>query len=93
MCIRDRVPTSDSGTATLGMMVAAKVRRKTKITATTSAMHSISSNSTSDTEALTVVVRSVSTAILMTGGMVARSFGSNALILSTTSMMFAPGWR
>ena len=63
------------------------------MTATTSATQSISSNSTSATEARTVVVRSVSTAILMMGGIVARSFGSNALMLSTTLMMLAPGWR
>ena len=77
----------------LGMIVAAKVRRKTKMTATTSAMHSRSSNSTSATEARTVVVRSVKTAILIAGGIVARSFGSSALMRSTTSMMLAPGWR
>ncbi len=75
------------------MIVAAKVRKNTKITATTSAMHSSSSNSTSATEARTVVVRSVSAVILMTAGIVARSFGSSALIRSTTSMMLAPGWR
>src|SRR5579862_9320412 len=91
--IAAKVPTRESGTATLGMIVAAKVRRNTKMTATTSATHSISSNSTSDTDARTVVVRSVSTAILMIGGMVARSFGSSALMLSTTLMMLAPGWR
>src|SRR5208282_6014343 len=91
--IAANVPTSDSGTATLGMTVAAKVRRNTKMTATTSATQSINSNSTSATEARTVVVRSVSTAILMMGGIVARSFGSSALMLSTTLMMLAPGWR
>src|SRR5580698_4702876 len=82
--IAANVPTSESGTATLGMMVAAKVRRNTKMTATTSAIHSMSSNSTSDTEARTVVVRSVNTATFMIGGMVARSLGSSALMLSTT---------
>src|SRR3984957_4545795 len=91
--IAPKVPTSDSGTATLGMTVAANVRRNTKMTATTSAMHSISSNSTSETEARTVVVRSVSTDTLITGGIVARSLGSSALMLSTTLMMLAPGWR
>ena len=29
----------------------------------------------------------------MIGGMVARSFGNSALMLSTTLMMLAPGWR
>ena len=41
------VPTSDSGTVTLGMTVAQKFRRKTKITITTSAIVSISVNCTS----------------------------------------------
>ena len=77
----------------LGMIVAANVRRNTKMTATTSAMQSSSSNSTSDTEARTDVVRSVRTAILIVGGIVALSLGSSAFIRSTTSMMFAPGWR
>ena len=38
------VPTSESGTATLGMIVAARLRRKTKITMTTSTMVRMSSN-------------------------------------------------
>src|ERR1700683_254500 len=91
--IAANVPTSDSGTATLGMTVAAKVRRNTKMTITTSAMHSSSSNSTSATEARTVVVRSVSTAIWITDGIVARNLGNTALMLSTTLMMLAPGCR
>jgi hypothetical protein len=53
------VPTSESGTATLGMMVAARFRRNRKITITTSPMVSINSNSTSFTDARIVVVRSV----------------------------------
>ena len=87
------VPTSDSGTATLGMMVAATVRRKRKITMTTSAMTSISSNSTSWTEARIVVVRSVRIATSMAEGSDARSCGRSCLTRSTTAMMFAPGWR
>ena len=54
------MPTSDSGTATLGMMVAYRLRRNRKITITTSATVSISSNSTSFTDAWIGVVRSVS---------------------------------
>src|SRR5271156_6636292 len=91
--IAPNVPTRDKGTAMLGMIVAAKVRRNTKMTATTSATQRISSNSTSATDARTVVVRSVNTAILMMGGIVARSFGSRALMLSTTLMILAPGCR
>jgi hypothetical protein len=77
----------------LGISVPEKVRRKTKMTATTSPMQISSSNSTSETEARTEAVRSVRTAILIAGGMVALSFGSSALMRSTTSMMLAPGWR
>ena len=73
--------------------MAANVRRNTKMTATTSATQSINSNSTSATDARTVVVRSVNTAILMMGGIVARSFGSSFLMLSTTLMILAPGCR
>ena len=52
---------------------------------TTRAMQRSSSNSTSATEARTVVVRSVSIAISIEDGTVARSFGSSALMRSTTS--------
>jgi hypothetical protein len=45
MYMAAKVPTSDSGTATPAMKVAARVRRKTKITATTRQMVSMSSNS------------------------------------------------
>src|SRR5580658_2296430 len=84
---------SDRGTAMLGMIVAANVRRNTKMTATTRAMHRQSSNSTSATEARTVVVRSVRTDIFIVGGIVALSLGRSAVIRSTTAMMLAPGWR
>src|ERR1700761_4477688 len=79
--IAANVPTSDSGTAMPGMIVAAQVRKNTNITATTNAMHKSSSNSTSDTEARTVVVRSVNIEILITGGMGGRRFGKRALVL------------
>ena len=42
--ITPKVPTSDSGTATLGITVAERFRRKRKMTITTSPMVSISSN-------------------------------------------------
>ena len=57
--ITPNVPTSDSGTATLGMIVAARLRRNRKMTMTTRPTVSISSNCTSSTEARIVVVRSV----------------------------------
>src|ERR1700728_2320347 len=78
--IAAKVPTSDRGTAILGMMVAANVRKNTKMTMTTSAMQSMSSNSTSLTEARTVVVRSVITDSVIVGGMGARRLGNSALI-------------
>ena len=40
-----------------------------------------------------VIVRSVSTATSSEAGSVSRSCGSSALMLSTTSMTLAPGWR
>src|SRR5437867_8633663 len=59
--ITPKVPTSDKGTATLGIMLAESVRKKRNITSTTRATVSINSNCTSLTEARIVVVRSVST--------------------------------
>src|SRR5487761_641294 len=74
-----KVPTSDSGTERLGMMVARVERRKTKITSTTRITASVSSNSTSATEARMVTVRSVSTATSTDCGSDAWSCGSNAV--------------
>ncbi len=91
--ITPKVPTSDSGTATAGMMVAGMLRRNRKITITTSATASSSSNCTSATEARMVVVRSVSTAMSMLAGRVSLSCGSRALARLTTSITLAPGWR
>ena len=75
------------------MIVAGNVRRNRKITATTNATASPSSNSTSATEARIVTVRSVSTATSTADGNVACNCGSNDLMVSTTWMTFAPGWR
>src|SRR3954454_18286444 len=87
------VPMSESGTATLGMIVARSFRRKTKITATTKATASSNSICTSCTEARIVTVRSVSTATSRAAGSDACSCGSWRLMRSTTSMTLAPGWR
>ncbi len=92
--ITPKVPTSDKGTEKLGMIVAGILRRKMKITRTTSTTASMSSNCTSSTEARTVTVRSVSYAFTSTvAGRVCVSEGSLLLIWLTTSMTFAPGWR
>ena len=56
-----KAPTRDKGTATLGITVAARLRKNRKITITTRTTASISSNCTSLTEPRIVVVRSVST--------------------------------
>ena len=87
------VPTRDSGTERLGMIVAAVLRRKTKITSTTSTTASTSSNSTSATEARIVVVRSVRTSTSTAAGSAARNCGKRAWMRSTTSMTLAPGCR
>ncbi len=85
------VPISDSGTATLGITVADRLRRNRKITITTSAMVSIRVNSTSRTEARMVVVRSEMIETFTAEGSDARSCGSRRLVRSTTLMMFVPG--
>ena len=86
-------PTSDSGTDRLGMIVAGMLRRNRKITSTTRPTASDSSNSTSVTEARIVTVRSVSGVIWIAAGSEAVSCGSSFLMLSTTWMTLAPGWR
>ena len=73
------------------MIVAQKLRRKTKITITTSAMVSSSVNSTSFTEARMVVVRSDSTLTWIVGGIAASRLVSVFLIASTVLMTLAPG--
>ena len=85
------VPTIESGTATLGMTVAERLRRKRKITITTRATVSMSSYCTSLTDARIVVVRSVNTFTWIEAGSVLRNWGSRASMRSTTWMMFAPG--
>ena len=77
MYMTPNVPTSDSGTARPGMIVAAMVRRNRKITMTTSATVSINSNWTSLTEARMVIVRSVSVFTSTDFGSVLVSVGSS----------------
>ena len=84
-------PASASGTVTLGMSVAQKLRRNRRITITTRQMVSASVNSTSSTEARIVTVRSRMVSTFTAGGMRAVSCGNSALIASTMSMTLAPG--
>jgi len=78
--IAPKLPTRDSGTATLGMIVAATLRRKRNMTRTTSATASIISNCTSWTDARIVEVRSVNTETFTAGGRALWSCGSTFLI-------------
>src|ERR1700738_2584111 len=91
--IAANVTTRDSGTATLGMMVADGLRKNRKITVTTSAMVSMSSNCTSLTEARMVAVRSVRTVVWMDEGSEVSSCGRSFVMLSTIWVMFVGGWR
>src|SRR5881396_458135 len=88
-----KVPTIEMGTATLGMIVADRLRRNRNMTITTRAIVRISVNSTSATEARMVAVRSVSVVISIADGREALSWGSKRLMRSTTVMMLAPGCR
>ena len=88
-----KVPTSDSGTAMLGMRVAEALRRKKKMTSTTRITASSNSNCTSAIEARMLMVRSVSTETLIEAGRLACSCGSIAVMRSTVWMTLAPGWR
>ncbi len=91
--MKAKVPISDTGTERLGMKVAGMLRRKRKITMMTSTTAIDSSSSTSCTEARMVMVRSVSTTTSTEVGIEALSAGSRCLMVSTTSMTLAPGWR
>ncbi len=66
--ITANAPISDNGTTTLGMTVAASLRKNRKMTITTSATASSNSKRTSRTDARMVIVRSVSTATSTAAG-------------------------
>ncbi|MNQ99618.1 hypothetical protein D3C85_1153610 [compost metagenome] len=87
------VPTSESGTTTLGISVAVTLRRKTKVTMTTSPTASSISNCTSATESRMVWVRSDTTLTSSVAGSAARNCGNSAWMRLTTSITLAPGWR
>ena len=76
--ITPKVPISDSGTTTLGMIVAGMLRRNTNVTITTSATAKTSSCCTSRTEARMVSVRSLRMATDTVSGRLAVSWGSTA---------------
>ena len=91
--ITAKVPTSDSGTAKDGIMVAGTVRKNTKVTAITKPMANISSCCTSRTDERILCVRSVNTVTSKAAGKDAVNCGKISRTLSATSMTLAPGWR
>ena len=75
------VPISETGTEMLGMIVAGTLRRKTKITSTTSTMASTSSKAASSTEERITPVLSATMSTCIDGGRLASSCGSCRLDL------------
>src|SRR3979411_1321193 len=73
--IAANVPTSDSGTATLGMTVADGLRQNRKIAVATGGVVGMSSNCTSRTDARMVAVRSVRIEVWMEEGSEVSSWG------------------
>ena len=91
--MKAKVPTNDKGTATLGISVAGILRKNRNITITTSTMANNNSNCTSCIEARMVTVLSVKGMTSILRGREAFILGNSSLILSTTSITLAPGWR
>ena len=89
--IAAKVPTSETGTAMPGMIVARQSRRKTKTTTMTSRIEMSSVRSTSWSDARMVVVWSRTSVTWWLAGIAARIAGRAALMRSTVSMMFEPG--
>ena len=87
------VPSSDTTTATAGIVVAFQLRRNRLTTSTTSSVATSSVTSTSLSEARIVVVRSVAICSLMSAGRSACNEGIWAFSASTTATILAPGWR
>src|SRR6202043_2769196 len=89
----DKVPISDIGTDIAGITVPQNLRRKRRITPTTSPIVNSSVFWTSATLARVVCVRSDTVWILSDGGSEASSCGSAFLMASTVAMTLAPDWR
>src|SRR5450631_2644713 len=91
--IPPNVPTSDKGTAMLGMIVARTVRRNANTTKITRMMEMIKVVSISLTEARTVTVRSIAMLRVIAGEIEDCRYGIMARTRSTVSIMLAPGDR
>ena len=88
-----KVPSSDTGTAMLGMSVERALRRNKKTTRMTSDREISRVISTSRTDARIVVVALSTTESFTVGGIEARSKGKISITRSTVSMILAPGSR
>ena len=88
-----KVPTIAIGSARLGMIVAETLRRKRKMTSTTRNRVSSRVNSTSLTESLIEVDRSIRMFMETEAGSWSRKVGRSLLTASATSTVLVPGWR
>ena len=88
-----KVPTSESGTAMLGIIVARTVRKNANTTRMTRMTETSSVVSMSLTEARTVTVRSIAIVRSIAGEIEDCRNGIRARTRSTVSIMFAPGCR
>ena len=88
-----KVPITEIGNARLAIIVAARFRRNRKITMITRPAASASVNSMSSIDAWIDRARSYITSSSTESGSCARIVGSRALICSTISIVFEPGWR
>ena len=88
-----KVPTNDTGTATLGITVARALRKKANTTKITKATETIKVNSASCKEARIFGLRSSITLSLTAGPKVSRSAGSSAWMASVAAIILAAGWR
>src|SRR3989475_8968692 len=88
-----KVPTTESGRARLGMIVADTLRRKAKITSTTSTSAAAMVSLTSRTESRIERERSNRISTCTEGGSHALKVGRSAVTASATSTVLVPGWR
>jgi len=85
------VPTSDTGTASMGMSVARKLPRKRNTTSSTRMMASRSACTTSSMEALTKSVLSMVTSYSRPGGNLSPSSSIRSRSCPAVSMALEPG--
>ena len=91
--ITEKVPMMAIGSVRLGMTVATALRRKKKITATTSTSATSNDIFTSATALLIVIDRSYCRCTLSVGGKPCSISESASFTRRATSTVFVPGWR